>query len=143
MNMNDYFYGWYMKCRSQAQTLAVIPAVHQVNCRSTTCSVQIITDDGTWNIDYSAGEYRKKGSCITIGKSRFSEKGYVLSINTPELDIRGKVRFGSLSPLKYDIMGPFALVPFMECRHSVFCHMAHSCFQLQRFCLPDVDSRVL
>lgn len=33
--------------------------------------------------------------------------------------------FGPLSPLKYDIMGPFALVPFMECRHSVL-SMRHS-----------------
>lgn len=28
--------------------------------------------------------------------------------------------FGPLFPLKYDIMGPFALAPFMECRHSVW-----------------------
>ena len=27
--------------------------------------------------------------------------------------------FGPLFPLKYDIMGPFSLLPFLECRHSV------------------------
>lgn len=27
--------------------------------------------------------------------------------------------FGSLFPLKYDIMGPFSLLPFLECRHCV------------------------
>lgn len=31
----------------------------------------------------------------------------------------GDVRFGDLSPLDYDIMGPFRYVPFMECRHRV------------------------
>lgn len=27
--MKGAFYGWYMKCQSDSQTLAVIPAVHQ------------------------------------------------------------------------------------------------------------------
>lgn len=27
--MREYFCGWYFKCQSDAQTLAVIPAVHQ------------------------------------------------------------------------------------------------------------------
>lgn len=26
--MRESFYGWYMKCQSDTQTLAVIPAVH-------------------------------------------------------------------------------------------------------------------
>ena len=34
---------------------------------------------------------------------------------------------GPLAPLKYNIMGPFALVPFMECRHSVW-SMQHSVY---------------
>ena len=29
------------------------------------------------------------------------------------------MRFGAFTPIKYDIMGPFRFVPFMECRHSV------------------------
>ena len=44
----------------------------------------------------------------------------LLAIHTPELNINGKLHFGPIFPLKYDIMGPFALVPFMECRHSVW-----------------------
>ena len=40
-------------------------------------------------------------------------------MDTPGLNVNGRLDFGTLTPIKYDIMGPFALVPFMECRHSV------------------------
>lgn len=123
--MHDYFYGWYMKLQSETHTLAVIPAVHQTNRHSTSCSVQIITDDGAWNVNYAAKEYHRGSKCITISDNMFSGKSVSLSIHTPEIDIKGKVDFGPLSPLKYNIMGPFALVPFMECRHNVW-SMCHS-----------------
>lgn len=90
--MRGSFYGWYFKCQSAAQTLAVIPA----------------------------DAFRKKGKTISIGRNRFGEKGIYLEIHTPKLTAKGRLDFGPLSPLKYDIMGPFALVPFMECRHSVW-----------------------
>lgn len=37
-----------------------------------------------------------------------------LSIHTEELAVEGRLSYGALTPLKYDIMGPFSLVPFME-----------------------------
>lgn len=52
--MRNTFYGWYMKCQSDLQTLAVIPAVHQ-NGKKRTCSIQIITDYetyGKWSTVY-------------------------------------------------------------------------------------------
>ena len=48
-----------------------------------------------------------------------------LAIHTPELYVKGKLKFGALTPLRYDIMGPFAFVPFLECRHFVW-SMRHS-----------------
>lgn len=116
--MHDYFYGWYLKCQSGTQTLAVIPAVHSAGNRRA-CSVQVITEEDAWTVTFPAGCYRQKGRNIFIGQNRFGERGIRLSISTPRLSIRGKLIFGQLSPLKYDIMGLFALVPFMECRHSV------------------------
>lgn len=56
---------------------------------------------------------------MAIGKNRFGEKGVRLDVNTWKLSVKGKLSFGPLTPLKYDIMGPFAWVPFLECRHSV------------------------
>lgn len=85
--MKKLFYGWYFKCQSDTQTLALIPSVHEIGGKRL-YSLQMITEDGVWNKE--------------------------------EVEISGKLHFTELTPIKYDIMGPFALVPFMECRHSVY-----------------------
>lgn len=122
--MSGFFYGWYLKCQSDTQTLAVIPAVHSAG-RKRTCSIQIITDNDAWTVACNADLFQRTRKNIFIGENRFGEKGIKLAIHTPQLTIKGKLDFGPLCPLKYDIMGPFALVPFMECRHSVW-SMRHS-----------------
>ena len=122
--MHGFFYGWYFKCQSKTQTLAVIPAVHKAG-RKHTCSIQIITNDNAWTVPFTADVFHQAGKTISIGRNRFCEEGIQLSIHTPELSIRGKLNFGLLSPLKYDIMGPFVFLPFMECRHSIW-SMRHS-----------------
>lgn len=122
--MYGSFYGWYLKCQSETQTLAVIPAFHQTG-KKRTCSIQIITDDNAWAISFSANACRWSKRHISIGENRFSEEGILLKVDEPVLSIKGKLCFGALTPLKYDIMGPFALVPFLECRHSVW-SMQHS-----------------
>ena len=129
--MLSFFYGWYMKCQSDTQTLAVIPAVHRSG-RTRTCSIQLITDDGAWSVTFPGEMFRRSGNAITIGKNRFSEKGVRLAIQTPELNVKGRLKFSSFTPLKYDIMGPFALVPFLECRHSVWSmrHMVNGTVQV-------------
>ena len=116
--MHNFFYGWYFKCQSKTQTLAIIPAIHRAGQKGT-CSIQIITENQAWNVDYPAAAFHWTGKDIWIGKNMFGVRGLLLAIHTPELDIRGKLMFGPLFPLKYDIMGPFSLLPFLECRHSV------------------------
>ena len=116
--MYNSFFGWYFKCQSDTQTLAVIPAVHNKGNKRT-CSIQVITDNDAWTVMFSADLFRRTRRNIFIGENQFGEKGIHLAIQTSQLTIRGKLDFGPLCPLKYDIMGPFALVPFMECRHSV------------------------
>lgn len=117
--MKGTFYGWYMKCQSASQTLAVIPAVHQSG-KERTCSIQIITDHDAWNVAFQPEMFRKQGKNLWIGENQFSRNGLRLKIQIPGLTINGKLDFGTLSPLRYDIMGPFAMIPFMECRHSVW-----------------------
>ncbi len=116
--MYGSFYGWYLKCQSDTQTLAVIPAVHSTG-RKRTCSIQIITDYDAWTVTFTADSFQRTKRNIFIGENQFGEKGIKLAIHTSQLTIKGKLDFGALCPLKYDIMGPFAFVPFMECRHSV------------------------
>lgn len=121
--MYGTFYGWYFKSQSYTQTLAVIPALHRTG-KERTCSIQIITEDGAWTVPFSGDVFHKMGhglsKGISIGKNQFTRSGIRLAIKEPGLRVEGKLNFGPLSPLKYDMMGPFALVPFLECRHSVW-----------------------
>lgn len=121
--MQETFYGWYMKCQSDTKTLAVIPAIHRTKQKSA-CSIQIITDDSVETATFPGEVFLRKRKSISIGKNYFTPKGMRLSVNTPDLSVKGTLQFGPLTPLKYDIMGPFALIPFMECRHHVWsmCH---------------------
>lgn len=117
--MTGSFYGWYVKCQSDAQTLAVIPAVHRASGEKT-ASIQVITNDGAWTADFPGGAFRRRGRRLELGGSSFGEEGVRLSVSAPGLEAEGELVFGPLSPLRYDIMGPFAAVPFLECRHRVW-----------------------
>lgn len=124
--MNNYFCGWYFKCQSNAGTLAVIAARHRNNGPES-CSVQLITDGGAWNATYPIGRFHhdKKTFETAVGECRLGSSGLVLSIHEPGIDAEGSVLFGPFTPVKGDIMGPFRLLPFMECRHSVI-SMSHT-----------------
>lgn len=117
--MKTFFYGWYLKCQSETQTLAMIPAIHQTG-KERTCSIQVITEEEAWTIPLADAVFQRKGSDISIGANRFGEDGVRLDLHTPELTAVGELRFGKMAALNYDIMGPFALIPFMECRHRVY-----------------------
>ena len=115
--MQGNFYGWYLKCQSKEDTIAFIAARHQ---NGTTSSLQIITDDDAYNIDLPGNAYKKDCANIFLGKNRFGKNGIRVNIDNPSLRVKGKLDFGAITPIKYDIMGPFALIPFMECRHYVY-----------------------
>ena len=122
--MRDYFCGWYLKCQNGQQTVALIPAYHITNGKKS-CSLQLITDDTSWNIPYPYEAFVKTDASVQIGPNRFDKTGFSLDVHSPNLHAVGSITFGPLSPIAYDIMGPFKYVPFMECRHSVF-SMRHS-----------------
>ena len=116
--MQGYFYGYYYKCQSETQTVALIAATHGTG-KDRTCSLQVITESGAWVAEFPKEDYFQKGSLIKIGNNSFSRRGIKVDVRTDSLQISGKVSFGPITPLKYDIMGPFALIPGMECRHMV------------------------
>ena len=122
--MGDYFCGWYFKCQSKLQTMAVIPAMHKSQGQKS-CSVQLITERDSWNIRFPFESFRKRKFDISIGENHFSRHGIRLKLEAPGLSAVGSVVFGPFTPIRYDIMGPFRYVPFMECRHSVL-SMGHS-----------------
>ncbi len=120
----DYFCGWYFKCQSGSQTIAVIPAIHRTGGKET-CSIQLLTDGASWNVSFPYSEFRKNESGVDIAGNHFGREGITLNLHSPELTATGSLSFGPLAAIKYDIMGPFKYVPFMQCRHSIF-SMKHS-----------------
>ena len=117
--MRDYFCGWYIKCQNGVQTVAFIAAYHITN-NVKSCSLQVITDDGAWNVDYPFEEFHMDEQGVTIDSNVFTKQGCSLDVQTEGLSLRGELTFGEFAPIAYDIMGPFKFFPFMECRHSVF-----------------------
>lgn len=117
--MRNYFCGWYFRCQSDQQTLAVIPSVHRTK-ESKYCAIQLITDSQSFHVPFPYSDFQKQGNQICIAGNRFGKEGITLDIQTTELHTNGSVQFGPFTPIEYDIMGPFRYVPFMQCRHSVF-----------------------
>lgn len=135
--MNNYFYGWYFRCQGENGSMAVIPAVHLSETEES-CSIQVITKNGSYYRTFPIQEFRinrEKGS-MKIGENLFSRKGIRMKLEMDQISdeagmkndtdekksvrITGVLRFGKFTELKHDIMGPFALIPRMECRHAVY-----------------------
>ena len=117
--MRTYFCGWYYRCQSDHQTLAIIPSIHKTK-DSEFCTLQLITDTSAFYAQFPLSDFQKGDTGLRIGKNRFEDGGIHLDIQTSEFTAIGVLRFGTLTPIKYDIMGPFQYVPFMQCRHSVY-----------------------
>ena len=105
-----YFEGWYFKHQNtQGQTLALIPAYHidKEGCR--TASLQIISKDQSWRLEYPASQLQisRQSFQVQIGQSSFGEQGIDLHILQDGLSLRGVLRYGPFTALQSDIMGPF------------------------------------
>lgn len=110
---NKGFEGWYFKHQKGGDMIAFIPGRAESGA-----FVQMISTGGSRQFDVpglSAG-----GGIIRAGSCLFSRRG--CQINLP--GISGKIAYGTLTPLRTDIMGPFRFCP-MECRHGII-SMAHT-----------------
>ncbi len=120
--MGGFFEGWYYKQQTNEHIFAVIPALHQDEHGQKSGSIQIITDTFSCNLVYPAQvcRFRRNQPKCIIGQNYFSDKGLRLNINQNGVTLRGTLVFGAPVRPRYDIMGPFAAVPFMQCRHKVY-----------------------
>ncbi len=116
--MRDYFCGWYFKCQSNTHTLAVIPASHRTDGRRLN-SIQIITENASKTMFFPYHTLKSEPAGFSIGDCCFGHSGIILHINEEDFSANGRLIFGPFSKIKYDIMGPFQYMPFMECRHSI------------------------
>lgn len=118
----SYFEGWYFKCQTQdGHSLALIPAIHIREDGQRSASIQVITEDHAWWLEYPAASFTASRDSlrIQIGGNCFSEAGLLLDVEREGLSLHGRARFGPFQFLKSDIMGPFRWLANMECAHSV------------------------
>ncbi len=117
-----YFEGFYFRHQSPGgDLLALIPARHTDRAGRTTSSLQVVTPERAWTVDFPGEAFVRTGGLfqLWLGGNLFNRRGLHLDLRTPGLDLRGELRCGPFTPLKSDIMGPFRFVPAMECRHGV------------------------
>lgn len=139
--MSDYFYGWYFRCQGRDGDVAVIPAVH-LSKEKRSCSIQVLTQRGSLYREFPISQFRinRKRGILQIGENLFSQRGIHLRFQADLSEegsdaghgnccgksaekrvlVSGNLRFGEFSKPKYDIMGPFAFISGMECRHTVY-----------------------
>ena len=123
-----YFEGWYFKHQNpQGQTLALIPAFHIDGGGHRTASLQVISSDASWWLEYPEAQLQlsRQPSRIQIGQSSFSNQGIDLHIQQDGLSLLGAVHYGPFTILRSDIMGPFRFFPGMQCSHGII-SMGHS-----------------
>ncbi|HKL98690.1 MAG TPA: hypothetical protein VJZ06_02125 [Mobilitalea sp.] len=125
-NKVKFFQGWYFKNQNESNIVSFIPAFHTDDNGNRSASIQVITNTESYNISYPINEFTmsKSGLVICLGENKFSNQGIVLNIRTDKLTVEGKLRYTAFTPLRYDIMGPFKYIPFLQCRHSIF-SLAH------------------
>ncbi len=83
--------------------------------------IQVITPQDSWHFNFSANEFwaSKTVFDVRIGSNRFCSSGAELDICQNGISLTGHIRYGPFTPIAYNIMGPFALMPFIECSHAV------------------------
>lgn len=120
MEMQPSFCGWYFKMQSEGHSLALIPAVHRTKSESS-ASLQILWNEQSTVIPIPAAQAAISwaGPRAILGDNLFCPHGISLSVESKDWNIQGTLRFGPLHPLKIPIMGPFELMPFMECGHRI------------------------
>ena len=117
-----YFEGWYFKCRTKdGKTIALIPAFHKNSNGQRSASLQVISEGGTWWLEYPEAEFHvvRKPLRISLGPNTFGEEGISLQVERNGLSLHVDLRHGPLTPLQSDIMGPFRFISELECTHGV------------------------
>lgn len=112
--MKPHYEGWYMKQQCGDDVLAVIPGRAQDNA-----FIQVITPNGAQYVPYPLSSFAQNKEGMIIGESVFTLLGIDACVHGEGVDLEGRLRYRNRTPLGYDIMGPFSLLP-METKHTVF-----------------------
>lgn len=117
----SYFQGWYFKHQQGKNTIAFIPGINIDERGNKFAFIQLISNTSSYIVEYEFDDFEaaKNPLYIRIKNNLFSEKGIQIDMQNKHLQIRGKIDYGRLTPIRNDIMGPFRFLPFMECRHGI------------------------
>ena len=82
--------------------------------------VQVITGNDSFSINFDYNDFvtTKRPFSVRIGNNTISLGGANMDIVGLNY-IKCRITFNSVTPIKYDAMGPFKFFPFMECKHKV------------------------
>ena len=123
-----YFEGWYLKFQTRdGKALALIPAVHIDQRGNRSASLQVLTREQSWWLEYPEGQFQASRDQlgVKLGKNYFTRSRIDLNVERDGLSLHGTILCGPFTPLESDIMGPFRFLPGMECSHGVV-SMAHT-----------------
>lgn len=109
----DRFEGWYFKYQTKDSTVAFIPGTAKSGA-----FIQVITDYDSRHFDID--RIRLENRVLYADNCVFSRENVLIDLP----GIQGEIKYGPMTPLRSDIMGPFRFFP-MECRHEVI-SMMHS-----------------
>lgn len=118
--MKPSFCGWYFKVQSSECSIALIPAVHG-STEESAASLQILWGEQSGVIPMPADRAAVSWASprAILGENLFCSRGVSLSVRSAHWNIQGVLRFGPMQPLHMPIMGPFELLPFMECSYRI------------------------
>lgn len=116
-----FFEGWYFKHQKGKQTIAIIPGIFKEKYGDKGAFIQVITNQSSYFVPYPYSEFHasKDELCIRIGDNLFTSKGIILNIHYADLNLTGKVTYGTIDPLEYRLMGPLSHIPHLECSHAI------------------------
>ena len=117
----SYFEGWYLKHQCEDDSIAFIPALHMNEAGIPTCSIQVITPNDSYTVDFPKEDFMVSSSqfFVKMGNNVFSKDGMSVDLHTDKFKINGHIDYNEITPIHSDIMGPFRFFPFMQCNHGV------------------------
>ena len=116
-----YYEGWYFKHQMGNQIIALISGINMNTDGQKNAFIQIITNENSYCVYYSMSDcfIANDKMLIKMGENIFSRKGIKINIESNEICLKGILRYQSLTPIRYPIMGIFRLLPRMECNHEI------------------------
>jgi tocopherol cyclase len=126
-----FFEGWYFKLvdRDEQRRFAVIPGIFLSDDPARHHAFVQVLDGQTGHSTYhrypAEAFWAASGTFeVRIGPNRFAADQLTLDLQSPQMTVRGELRFRRLVPwpatlMSPGIMGWYAWVPFMECYHGI------------------------